>query len=617
MNLKKLQRKINSYEVISFDIFDTLVERCVGMPKTVFLLMERDLCLKYGDEFKDFSVKRIQAEKDALAISEHDEITINEIYDQLNINNKNEILLLEKKLELEITVANDEMVGLYQECIRKGKRVVLCSDMYLDKKTIEAILDKNGYTGYEKLYLSSDKKKRKSNGRLYQELIHDTRTDPKRIIHIGDNLKSDYLQALRQGLTAYYYIKSKKNNKYYEYPYCVLYGDMPKEFHKEYYWKQVGRYSLGNFLFGYINWLIGELERENFSKIFFLSRDGYIMQKAMEILSSKELADKSIYLYASRRSLIVPTLHLYRGYVDKCKIMCWKKHFTIHYFIINFGLNYNDYKQQIQQIVKDDTRIYERSELFLDEELINVYKELEKAIEENSKREYELIVQYLKQNGFQGKVAIIDTGWFGNLQNAIETINRTAKIDADIHGYYIGIRENCIYYDKQKMSGYLYFGRENIQNQIDEMRATAIVEAFHSRDEGSTICYKKSDGIIVPVLAPNDLNRDRCEILDLIQKSALRRIQYLAEIKNISVIGFAPEVYFYGFYRIGIEPTVYDAWALGHFIENSRLHGLGYYLFHLNRLKRDTYELSWKIGQLKRVLKIRMNYMKLYDFLEV
>ena len=81
-------------------------------------------------------------------------------------------------------------------------------------------------------------------------------------------------------------------------------------------------------------------------------------------------------------------------------------------------------------------------------------------------------------------------------------------------------------------------------------------------------------------------------------------------------MNISPNAYFYGFYRIGIKPTLYDAWNLGKFVENNQLRGTWYYIFHLNHLKRDTQDMYWKIGQLKRVLKIKINYFRLQNLLD-
>lgn len=601
------------YEVISFDVFDTLINRCVGNPHNVFLVMERVLCERYGNDFIGFAKKRITSERQANIFSDKEEISLAEIYEYLDINRKDIVYQLEKDIEIELSVVNFEIFKIYQECLNQKKRIVICSDMYLDKETIKKILEKNQYTGYEQIYLSSDRNKRKSTGTLYKELIVEANITPEKILHIGDNFNSDYFHAKKKGISAIHYSPIKRHKENCTYPYNIFYGDMPQKFLKNFYWEQVGKYSLGNFLFGYSKWLVRELEAGQYDHVFFLSRDGFIMQKAMEIMAPDKLISKSSYLYVSRRALIVPSLYLYESYKERCEIMFWKKHYTIKEFVSNFGIEYEVYKEKIEKLIKNPNYVYERDELFSNTELLNVYKCLKQVIEENSKKEHELLIHYLKQEGFEGNVAIVDTGWFGNLQNAIEKNISVAGIIANVHGYYIGIRDKCKYFDSQDMSAYLYFGQEHRKNQINEIRATAVVEAFFSHDEGSTKCFKKENGVIVPILQNNGSNNRKHKILNILQKSALDRVKQLNMFQNINIQNYEPEVYFYGFYRIGIRPTLFDAWEIGRFVESVDIHGIGYYFMHPNRIKRDTYELYWKLAQLKRILCLKLDYMRIYD----
>ncbi len=616
MLIDRINECLNKYDVVSFDIFDTLINRIVGRPHNVFSVMEKLLCDKYGDSFIGFCEKRIYAEQKANVKSKTEEIKLLDIYEYLGIEHKDEVLNLEKQVEIEFSEPNQEIYDVFNKCKGLKKRIIICSDMYLDKDTIERILNKNGYLGYEKLFLSSEFNQRKASGTLYKTLIKEVKVSANRILHIGDNKKSDYVRAKMAGLGAVHYTPTERYTEDFRYPYTILYGNMPKHFDNNYYWEQIGKYSLGNFLFGYTKWLNEELTKKDFDHIFFLARDGWIMKRALELVADDSLKEKCSYLYVSRRSLIVPSLYLYKGYENRCAIMFWKKHFTIGDFLSNFGLEYESYNMLVDSLVENNKTIYRRSELLTNQELLRVYGELEKEIEANSVKEYKLLISYFRQEGFHGKVAVVDTGWFGNLQNAIEKNINEAGIQADVHGYYIGIREKCRYFDTQKMNGYLYFNQDQTQNQINEIRANAIVEAFHSRDEGSTKCYKAEEDKIIPVLKNRDLNEDRCKIMNVIQGEALKRVTFLRNISVLSNEKWTSAVCFEGFCRISLKPDLKDAWRVGEFVENRKIYGTSYYITRPGRIKKDIHELNWKLGQLKRVLRLKLDYMKIYDFLD-
>ena len=242
MNVNNVKDKLNRYDVISFDIFDTLIYRCVGNPHNIFFEIEKVLYERYGNDYIGFAQKRIIAERQAISFSDKEEILLNEIYKYLDINRKDIVCQLEKDIEIELSVVNFEMLEIYQECLNQKKRVVMCSDMYLDKETIEKILQKNRCADYEQLFLSSDRNKRKSTGTLYQELIDETGVMPKKILHIGDNFISDYLHAKKKGIAAFHYSPAKRYKENYTYPYNIFYGDMPRKFSRNFYWEQVGKW---------------------------------------------------------------------------------------------------------------------------------------------------------------------------------------------------------------------------------------------------------------------------------------------------------------------------------------------------------------------------------------
>lgn len=98
---------------------------------------------------------------------------------------------------------------------------------------------------------------------------------------------------------------------------------------KDYFWKQ-GYKCFGPLLYSYTKWLEENFLKENYDNIYFLSRDGFIMQKAFEILNSKI---KTKYLYASRRALIVPILWLHEELEDLLKVMFFQRYISIRAFI--------------------------------------------------------------------------------------------------------------------------------------------------------------------------------------------------------------------------------------------------------------------------------------------
>ena len=84
-----------------------------------------------------------------------------------------------------------------------GKTIVITSDMYLPHDMMQQLLEKNGYSGFEKLYVSCDYGCNKHQKGLYKYLLRDYRG--QKIVHVGDNTKADIKCAEECGIKTKYY----------------------------------------------------------------------------------------------------------------------------------------------------------------------------------------------------------------------------------------------------------------------------------------------------------------------------------------------------------------------------------------------------------------------------
>ena len=158
--LEALKYKINTHKIISFDIFDTLLLRPYVRPIDLFLHIER-LSNKEG-----FFNARIKAENNArIHIKDKDktleDITLDDIYNEIDDNYK-DFKQLEINLETQILQQNHEIFEVFEYAKEQGKKIIITSDMYLNKNILENILNLKGYDGYYKLYVSNEIKKAKA-----------------------------------------------------------------------------------------------------------------------------------------------------------------------------------------------------------------------------------------------------------------------------------------------------------------------------------------------------------------------------------------------------------------------------------------------------------------------
>lgn len=196
------------YSYISFDIFDTLIERKCKNPEEVFSLVEQKYNQSANVEIHGFKKWRLFAEKQARLNSNVEEVTLDDIYRNLTehygIKISNQLKNLEIQVELEQCVAIFPNVMIYNQCIDDNtKKVFITSDMYLPKDVIMEILKCNGVKMPQHLYVSCEEQKTKRSGSLFSFLISKNNISKNSMVHIGDNPVSDYFRAKINGIHSY------------------------------------------------------------------------------------------------------------------------------------------------------------------------------------------------------------------------------------------------------------------------------------------------------------------------------------------------------------------------------------------------------------------------------
>ncbi|MBS4763581.1 MAG: HAD-IA family hydrolase [Brachyspira sp.] len=313
-NSKKINiyEEIKKHDIISFDIFDTLLIRPYIKPTDLFLHIEKLY------KIKGFHKNRIMAEKLARGkYIDYEDITLNQIYEEIDDKYK---LFKEIEIELEerILTIHKENKEIYDYALSLGKKIIIVSDMYLPKEVIEKILIKNNYTNYYKLYLSSDLMLTKASANLYKYIINDLRVKPSTIMHLGDNYHSDFENARLYGIDAFFiekiidiFLKSNiraekllhkdKNNIGVSIMFglsalsCFNKNDKNKENN---YRRNFGFIYGGPAVFSYMNWLKKQIIKENIKEVLFVARDGYSLKKVFDIIKPEYI--KTHYIYAPR-----------------------------------------------------------------------------------------------------------------------------------------------------------------------------------------------------------------------------------------------------------------------------------------------------------------------------
>jgi len=333
-NSKDLLGEIDSHDVISFDIFDTLIMRKVLFPADVFEMVEKRMDHEKCKGF-EFAKSRVLAEMQLLSGSYP---TFESIYNNLQKNvglldsEKKYLMELEFQIEKEVLIKREKMLEIYNYALKMDKEVYLVSDMYLTKDKMEEILSRLNITGYRDIIISCEYGTMKTQG-LFGVLKN--RIENKTCLHIGDNFEADILSARENNIDAYE-IKSARDmlmlssyrelfdntetlskrtmsglfiSKAFNDPFILYSSDGRK---KVVEYDEFGYLFVAPIISEFLSWFIKNMEKTDYTKILFLARDGYLLEKLYLIAKDyykKATLPEAVYFLTSRIACIAATMY--------------------------------------------------------------------------------------------------------------------------------------------------------------------------------------------------------------------------------------------------------------------------------------------------------------------
>jgi len=622
---KEIIGKIKAYEYISFDIFDTLIRRCLENPRDLFEIVAIKYNEKQGVNINPsmFKTARIDAyirAKEEAGRSGRKEITLDDIYIQLAIAHPEYESLKHEEVEQEILMCHSDPIlhQVFDWCVENKKHIVLASDMYLAKADILKILENCGYAGFDELYVSSDVMLKKSEGDLFRHITKDLSISPEKMIHIGDNIKSDYLQARKSKIKAVLVANEPFRTKYTRIKRvpkeikkdiaklnCIMSGFVSDEWN-EYY--QYGFEVLGPLLFGYSKWIHNTAMENKLNSLVFLARDGKLLQKAYNALY-QENALCNDYIHVSRNAMTkaliwkTPDLSelLRNGSRGKwnCEMLCRRLGIEAQ-----VGLN------KWEEVGLDKTAIFSTDKLLENQNVQVFYDYFKENIVKESLEQYENVVRYLK--GYvNGNVGIVDIGWAGTIQKCIDEYISFEKVSASTVGLYISVNEKL--FKDIKIHSFI-----DKKERVSEYTGGMVEFPFTTKEGTTDSYYISSNGNVKPKLLDNEYAKNIIEpnVVEQIQRGALDFIAYFLPLRDCYNIN--SDVAYWNLKQVTKKPRLREVNLFGDllfyndvFIKLASPQSLFFYFLHPKLLIKDLRASGWKQGFVKKLLRVPLPYDKL------
>ena len=449
---QKMAEQLVDADIISFDVFDTLVLRPFAKPEDLFWLVGLKL------NVPGFQKKRMDAEEKVRirALEEgRGEIGIDEIYEYMEQEYgicAAEGKTLETDTELALCMPNPYMHQVYEYLLMRGKELIAVSDMYLSGNVVQKILQQCGFEKLQLCFVSSEYGVTKSTGKLYQVVqkkLEEEKKKSVKILQIGDNVASDWKSAPKSGWEAVKYQQKtvgqgmmgcEEMSPVIRSVYIGIVN--ARIFHKtcshmEDY--EMG-YCLGGLLaVGYCQFIHEHMGKEC-DRILFFSRDGDILYQVYGMLYPQECEEKAIYAYWSRLAALKLTAEYYKQE--------YFRRFLEHKAGKGYSLREILYSMELEDMQKEAEAYLKKRDgkeeicltaenvkplkCFLKENWLQVLSHYEKE-NEAARQYYKELLENCRN------VYTVDIGWVGSGSVMLDhLLNRKWKIGCNITGFIAG-----------------------------------------------------------------------------------------------------------------------------------------------------------------------------------
>ncbi|TPG46493.1 hypothetical protein EAH89_24590 [Roseomonas nepalensis] len=542
---KELEQAIDQVDVVSFDIFETLIWRVYEKPTDLFKHIE------LGAKAKNFAALRSQAEfkaRDEGRLQGRQEVTLDDIYAHLPADMQR-LKEVEIRQELLTCRRDDFMFGLYQHALECGKRIVLASDMYLPLAVIEKIVGNAGYQGYEKLFLSSHTHNPKATGAMFADISAFTGAASDRILHVGDNHHSDYLMPLKAGLRAFHYVSALEVaggmaeaplfERLAREPYAsspatsLLKGLVAHENMANPgadYWERFGFTYGGLIACGFAAWIKERCDEKGLEGVFFLARDGFLFREVFERLYPGMSAR---YLFASRRCYLLAALKEVDG--DFLSLVANDLFISGHHA----PWTYRDFLQQLAldapaleeafaaEFPNQDEPVTTAEQL---DDIRFFFKAHRKLLLVEGAKERDVLLRYFGSEGLLGrKVGVVDLGWKGTLLRSLARVCKLAGAELNALGLYFGTHKHEAT-GVEILSYALNRGMPE-ESVLNGNLAIVLLEMMFSAPHGSVLKVVERDGGFSALHQDDDGSEaERIAVFEKLRRGVLRFAEQYAGV---------------------------------------------------------------------------------------
>lgn len=534
--VKQMIQKTGKFKVVSFDLFDTLMYRSVPHPDGIFDLVENQYNEIHDVKLKKFRSMRKGAEEKARKKAHYTEVNIGQIYALLPVSDKikAECMELEKSLEAETCVPNSCMLEVLNQCRNRGQQVIITTDMYLDRKTIESLLAHIGVK-QDMLFISSEECATKVSGKLFEIVLKKLGILPEELCHIGDDTRTDIEMPRSYGITAYERIDQraavplyplKKNTLPSEVQDTFIQNHMQMKNASDCVPARIGYSVLGPFLYSLCQWIHDGAEADRVAGIAFVAREGYLVKQAYDIMYPKE-GTKTKYIRLNKNMIRLPGLYLNPSAEQFLASVPYQAEYSWEEIA---SLLFIEDRSPFEEILNRNGCSLKQTVSRMDLGKAPFCKVLREVLDEKHarlKEQYQFLLRYLKQNQMAAgeKIYLVNNSMNGSAQKALERILKEAGIKSGVVGVQFLATKACraalkqvkVWFDEIPSMG-------NYEKEMFGQYAIVLEHLLFEENGTAEYLYEKDDQVDVKCAAVG-MERENHETVAAVQAYALQFIR--------------------------------------------------------------------------------------------
>ena len=486
-------------KLASFDIFDTTLLRSCGKPEAVFHALAIRLFPQDKDLREAFVVWRKLTKGNTLK-DKYDKI--DSAFLSFAKKSKEEMMQAEEEAEKAVLIANPSVCKLIGQRRKEGYHIAFISDMYLSSKFMRDTLKTCGCCeDKDYIYVSCEHNARKDTGHLYDVVRNELH--PAEWIHYGDNLRSDIKMARKNGIRAIH-INTLYNNveKAYTQTSAPL-AELSRQHRLKHEGNEFAAFAADFVVpayMPYVIYVLREARRMGIRKLYFLSRDSYVLMKAAQVLLKEAEGLELHYLFVSRRSLLLPYLY---GEDEKAYLAASDHNTIIRIDTIDKRLlHLGTSRKELREKYGIEFNYTKANNIKEQEDFLHkiFHSDFTPLLQQRAKEQEQLLAEYFRQEGLLDgeRCAAVDVGWLGTSRLMMNHILRR-KGAKDLHFFYYGVRRDVFPPSAGRYS--TYFQAAEISTGT-----TALLGHYYSASPyPSTIAYqRKAQGKIEPEFGTNE-----------------------------------------------------------------------------------------------------------------